>query len=369
MPDVLADPTYDTKGAARTAGYRGCLGVPMIRDGRVIGTIFVGRKTPGLYTDSQVQLLKTFADQAVIAIGNVRLFEEVQERTEDLQESLQQQTATGNVLEVISRSAFDLQPVFEAVAENAVKLCGADRAFIFRFDGELLRSVVAYNAPPALEEFIRNNPIRPDRSSGAGRAAYERRTVHIPDVTVDPEYTFKSKDIAPLRTVLTVPILKGDDLLGVILTYRLEVKPFTEKQITLVETFADQAAIAIENVRLFDEVQARTEDLAESLAQQTATADVLKVISRSTFDLLTVLDTLLKSAARLCEAEHGTITQRKGDKFYRSVAYGYPPEFVEYVKGPAGRSQAATPAPDVRCWRARSSISRMCEDDPNTNGR
>jgi two-component system, NtrC family, sensor kinase len=332
VSDVLTDSTYDTKGAARTAGYRACLGVPMMRDGRVVGTIFVGRKEPRPYTEGQIQLLKTFADQAVIAIENVRLFEEVQARTEDLQESLAQQTATADVLEVISRSAFDLQPVFETVAESAVRLCGADRAFIFRYSDGLLKAVVARNAPSELEKFIRDNPIRPGRDSAAGRAALERQKVHIPDVTVDPEYTFKSKDAAPVRTVLTVPILKGKELLGVILTYRLEVNPFTDKQIGLLETFADQAAIAIENVRLFDEVRARTEDLQESLAQQTATADVLKIISRSAFDLKTVLNTLLQSAARLCEADQGTITQRKGDQFYRAVAFGYPQEFMDYVK-------------------------------------
>ncbi len=152
------------------------------------------------------------------------------------------------------------------------------------------------------------------------------RTIQIPDVTVDPEYTHKSKDIAPIRTVLTVPILKGDDLLGVILTYRLEVRPFTDKQIALVEAFADQAAIAIENVRLFDAEQRRTAELSESLAQQTATADVLKVISRSTFDLQTVLDTLVESATQLCDADYAWLFQREGELFIFSASYGHVPE-------------------------------------------
>jgi len=326
VPDVLSDPLYQNKQVARTSGYRGCLAVPMVHDQRVIGSIFVARRNPGPFTETQIQLLKTFADQAVIAIENVRLFDETKE-------ALEQQTATAEVLEVISRSAFDLQPVFETVAESAVRLCGADRAFIFRFDGEVLRSVVAYNAPPELERFIRENPIRPGRGSGAGRAAFERKTIQIPDVMVDAEYTYKSKDVAPIRTILTVPILKGDDLLGVILTYRLEVRLFTEKQISLVEAFADQAAIAIENVRLFDAEQKRTAELSESLSQQTATADVLKVISRSTFDLQIVLDTLVESATRLCGADYAWLFQREGEDFNFSASYGNAAEIVEQIRG------------------------------------
>src|SRR5205823_1607580 len=188
------------------------------------------------------------------------------------------QTATSKVLEVISRSAFDLQAVFETVAESSVRLCGADRAFIYRFDGELLRMAVAFNASQELKDFISQNPIRPGRNSASGRAAVERRTVHIPDVLADPDYSYGAKDVEALRTILSVPILKGTDLLGVLGIYHLEgVRPFTDKQIALVETFADQAAIAIDNVRLLDE-------LKQSLQQQTATADVLKIISRSTFD-------------------------------------------------------------------------------------
>ena len=212
---------------------------------------------------------------------------------------MEQQTATANVLEVISRSAFDLQGVFETVAESSVRLCGADRAFIWRFDGELLRVVATFNAPEKLKDFISQNPIRPGRSSASGRAALERRTVHIHDILADPEITYAGKEA--LRTILAVPILKGDDLLGVLVIYHLEVRPFTDKQIVLVEIFADQAAIAIDNVRLLDE-------LRQSLQQQTATADVLKVISRSTFDLQAVLDTLVELAAR--EAAKGSVLGR-----------------------------------------------------------
>jgi GAF domain-containing protein/anti-sigma regulatory factor (Ser/Thr protein kinase) len=298
---VVGNPGVPEAGQqfARDFGYNSIIAAPMIREDKIIGAILCTQHEPRVFNEKEVTLIKAFADQAVIAIENARLFNELQARTDDLTESLQQQTATGNVLEVISRSAFDLQPVFESVAESAVRLCGADRAFIFRFDRELLRSVVAYNAPPALEKFIRDNPIRPDRSSAAGRAAFERRTVHIPDVTADPAYSFKSKDVSTLRTVLAVPILKGDELLGVILTYRLEVRPFVDKQIALVETFADQAAIAIENVRLFEEVQARTDDLSESLQQQTATSDILEVISNSPTDSQPAFDAIVRSGLNL----------------------------------------------------------------------
>jgi class 3 adenylate cyclase len=180
---------------------------------------------------------------------------------------LEQQTATSGVLEVISRSAFDLRAVFETVAESSIRLCGADRAFIFRFDGELLRMVVAHNSSPEFAEWIANHPIHPGRHSASARAALERRTINIPDVQADPEFTYGAKDFEAVRTVLAVPILKGADLLGVMILNRLEVRPFTDRQIALVETFADQAAIAIENVRLLDELRERTEEV-EKLNQQ-----------------------------------------------------------------------------------------------------
>jgi two-component system, NtrC family, sensor kinase len=318
ISDLESEPALTP--ALRGLTVKSAVLVPLMRGDLPIGVLSLGSRERGGFTETQIELLKTFAEQAVIAITSAETYRELQQRTGDLTESLQQQTATADLLQVISGSAFDLQPIFDAIAEKAVTLCGADRAFIFRFDGELLNMVAAYNAPPDFKEWVAQHPIRPGLHSGSARAALERRTIHIHDVRADPEYTYGAKDAEDIRTVLGVPIVKGDELLGVMMIYHLEgVRPFTEKQIALVETFADQAAIAIENVRLFDELRRRTDDLAESLQQQTATADVLKVISRSAFDLQTVFNTLIDSAVALSGALSGTICLRDGDG-YRYVA-------------------------------------------------
>jgi GAF domain-containing protein len=307
-------------------GARTFLVVPMLNDKELAGAIAIYRQQVRPFADKQIELVKNFAAQAVIAIENTRLLNELRQRTTDLTESLEQQTATSKVLEVISRSAFDLQAVFETVAESSVRLCGADRALVFRFDGELLRIAVAFNAPQELKDFIVQNPFAPGRHNAAGRAALERRTVQIPNPLADPEYSYGAKDIEKIGTILAVPILKGEDLLGVINIFHLdEVRLFTDKQIALVETFADQAAIAIDNVRLLDE-------LRRSLQQQTATADVLKIISRSTFDLKSVLNTLLESAARLCEADMASVPRLTGTIFDQVASYGYSPRFHEFMQ-------------------------------------
>src|SRR6516225_2549565 len=324
IPDINADPDYVLGAMAEVGKYRSVIAVPIIRGDLAIGSIAVARAQAGLLPDPQVELLKAFADQAAIAIENVRLFEAEQQRTQELSESLEQQTATAEVLKVISRSAFDLQPVFDAMAENAVRLCEAERAYIFRFDGECLRAVAACNVGPENWEFVSRNPIKPGRQTVSARAALERRTVHVPDVQADPEYTYVMRDVEPIRTVLAVPIVKGDELVGTITIFRLEAKPFTDKQVALVETFAAQAVIAIENTRLLSE-------LRESLQQQTATADVFKVISRSTFDLQTVLDTLVESAGQLCAADRGAIMMREGDGYRINANYRFAREGVQYA--------------------------------------
>jgi GAF domain-containing protein len=314
IDDAWSDPLYEKQGDAKIGGARSMIGVPLMREGEPIGAIGLARSRVDPFTDREIELVVTFADQAVIAIENARLFEAEQQRTRELTESLEQQTATANVLEVISRSAFDLPAVFETVAESSVRLCGADRAFIFRFDGELLRMAASYNAAPDFVEWVAQHPIRPGRHSGSARAALERRTIHIPDVRADPDYAYGAKDVEAIRTILGVPILKGDELLGVMMIYHLEVRPFTDKQIALVETFADQAAIAIENVRLFEAEQQRTRELTESLAQQTATSEVLQVISSSPGDLQPVFASILDSATRICQANFGILFLREGDE-------------------------------------------------------
>ena len=236
--------------------------------------------------------------QTNTAIENTQLLNE-------LRESSQQQTATADVLKVISRSTYDLQTVLNTLLEFAVRLCEALRGVMFRLDGDSYHGVAFYNTSPEMIDFVKSRPIKPGRHTITARVALERQTIHVADLQADPEYKYVLRDIDPIRTELGVPMFRGNDLVGVIILYKLVVQPFTDKQIKLVESFADQAVIAIENSRLFEAEQQRSRELVESLEQQTATSEVLQVISRSAFDLQTVLDTLLELAARLCEADKG----------------------------------------------------------------
>src|SRR5215831_9576526 len=299
----------------------------MLREGEPIGVIGLGRLSARPFTDRQIELVATFADQAVIAIENARLLNE-------LRESLEQQTATSKVLDVISRSAFDLRAVFEAVVESSVRLCGAERGGIYRFDGELLRQAVGFNISQKLREFAEQNPLRPGRQSAAARAALERRTIHIPDILADPEYTFGSKDFGEFRTVLGVPILKGDELLGVIVIHPQDgIRPFTDKQIALVETFADQAAIAIENVRLLDELRQRTTELGRSVEELRALGEVSQAVN-STLELETVLSTIVANAVQLSGTEAGAIYvyDDRQHEFHLRTTYGMDQGLIEALR-------------------------------------
>jgi len=330
IPDVLADPEYYATGYQKAFGYRTNLGVPLLREGATIGVFALTRDEVNSFTEKQIELVTTFADQAVIAIENARLFDEVQARTRDLAESLQQQTATADVLKVISSSPGELAPVFQAMLENATRICEAKIGILWGFGNGAYSALSMLGITRQYAEYLNREPIRAGPATGLGRLASTKQTIHIIDTLAEQAYADRdpfrvaTAELGGARTLLNVPMLKDEELIGAIGIYRQELRPFTDKQIELVTNFAAQAVIAIENTRLLKELRQRTDDLSESLEQQTATSEVLKVISSSPGELAPVFQAMLENATRICQAQFGTMNLYDGNAF-RNVALHNPP--------------------------------------------
>jgi len=327
--DIETDPrfTEEMRTAIRVRGFRSAVWVPMLREGAAIGAIGVTRSEPGAFGDEQIALLKTFADQAVIAIENVRLFTELEVRNRDLTEALEQQTATAEILRVISGSPTDVQPVFDAIAKAATALCVAENAGVFLFDGRLIHFAAHYNWTErdliALREAF---PRPPGPGTVTSQAILTRAVAHTTDIAADPTYEMRGFVDEGFHTIMSVPMLRDGDPIGAISVTRREAVPFSDRQVALLKTFADQAVIAIQNVRLFKELEARNGDLTVALEQQTATSEILRVISQSQTDVQPVFDTIVESAARLCDAVQGNLQRFDGEGMHMVAAHNMSPE-------------------------------------------
>jgi signal transduction histidine kinase len=335
VEDLLADRTYETKDEARRAGFRSGLGVPMLRDGRVIGVIFVSRRTPGRFASSQVELLKTFADQAVIAVENVRLFTELGQRNRDVTEALEQQTATSEILRAISGSPTDVEPVFDTIAERAAKLCDAEVGVVSRLDGESIEVAALYGVTAeGVEAIGRAFPMRLSANTVTARTVRARGVVHVADIMDDP--TYETKEVARaghFRACLGVPMLAEGQVIGVVFVSRALPGLFSERQVELLQTFAAQAVIAVRNVQLFRQLQARTQQLTRSVAELEALGDVGQAVS-STLDLETVLKTIVTRAVELTGMDGGSIYEydEAREEFHLQTADRVPDALLEVLR-------------------------------------
>ena len=360
--DVLADPEYRATDYQQAFGYRTNLGVPLLRDGTTIGVFALVRSEVDPFTEKQIELVTTFADQAVIAIENARLLTE-------LRESLEQQTATADVLGVINASRGDLQPVFEAMVDKARRLCEADAGHLALPVGDDYRSVAVSAMSTEMTELIQSISYAPGRGTAIGRALAERRPVQISDIGADNEHAGReAAHRGFIRTILGVPLLREGEAIGAFGLSRQRVEPFTDRQIELVRTFADQAVIAIENTRLFKAEQERTKELTESLAQQTATSEVLGVISSSPGDLKPVFDAMLSNAVRLCEAQFGNLLLHEDGAFRFSATYA-PAVFAErWQREPVFRPSPLAPVARAVASRDVVHVANVKEDPAYLQG-
>ena len=329
IPDCLADPEYSASEYQAVGRYRTMLGVPLLQEGKAIGVIGMTRTAVRPFTDKQIELVMTFADQAVIAIQNVRLFDEVQERTHELTESLEQQTATSEVLKVISSSPGELDPIFQIMLANATRICEAKFGLMYLYDNEAFRPAALLNVPPALADFVQaRGSFLPDPGTPLDRLLQSREVTYTGDETAEPNPGAPAR-LGGARSLLGVPMMKENVLIGAIIIYRQEVRPFTAKQVELVRSFASQAVIAIENTRLLKELRQRTDDLTESLQQQTATSEVLETISSSAGELEPVFNKMLENATRICGANFGTMTLYEDGGFRTVALYNAPRAYVD----------------------------------------